>query len=212
MSSLTKKQISAPKPIVGREVHGPNDKRMIKIGLVVGHSKIDQGAVAINGITEYEFNKGIALKAQEFAKQSKPAIVEIIFRDDVGIAGAYRRAEDLKCDCTVELHFNDFNSRASGTETLCSMDTNDVEFAHIVQKLVCQAFGRDGLSRGIKTLPRNARGAENVYAFPNGVNCLVEPFFGDNSDDMNLGMKLQQEYAEALVNACILWARKNDLI
>lgn len=196
----------------GREMPGHNEARLVKIGLIVGHSKKDPGAVSIGKFSEYAYNAEIARLASIYALGTNKAVVECIYRDGVGIKGAYAAAEQLSCDVVIELHFNAATGQVSGTETLCSFDNNDVEFAHAIHAGVCEVFEREGASRGVKTLPRNARGSFNVYSFPNGVNCLVEPFFGDHPKDSSLGLQKSAAYARGLVDAVILWATKKDLI
>ena len=218
MSSLFKKKIrtpvSIPVPIVGnpRELPCPDDVRFVHLGIIVGHTEKTPGAKSITGFTEYSYNSDVAAIIAKLAKSNDKLKVSIIKRDGVGIAGAYEHATELRCDAVVELHFNDFNGLAFGTETLCSSDMTDIEFAHEIHSAVCDAFNRDGMSRGVKVLSRSSRGAENIYSFPNGVNCLVEPFFGDHPDDVEKAARLKQEYAEAIIAGVILWAKKNDLI
>jgi N-acetylmuramoyl-L-alanine amidase len=191
-----------------RETPSPVEIPKIKIGLIVGHEKSAPGADMVDGVTEYKWNSEVAILSAEYAATQQNVIVEIIKRDGIGISGAYRKADDLKCDCVIELHFNSFNSRASGTETLCSMDKQDVEFATKVHQKICEVFARNGTSRGVKPLPRSARGGQSIYSFPNGVNCLVEPFFGDNEADCIIAQNTKYAYAKCLVDACVMWAKR----
>lgn len=196
------------------ELEKADSKGMVKLAIIVGHEKSAQGARMVGGMYEYEYNKRIANMAVEYARTAFADVlqVEIILRDGIGINGTYARARQLLCDAAIELHFNAFDSKVRGTETLCTPDLTDVQFAHIVHGKVCQAFQRIGASRGVKTISKAARGGGNVHAFPGGVNCLVEPFFGDNLEDAKIAMSHQEIYAEALIDSVILWARKSDLI
>lgn len=191
-----------------RETPSPVETHKIKIGLVVGHEFKAPGADMIDGTTEYKYNSEVAKLAAEYAESTDKAIVEPIYRDGIGIEGAYHIAKTTKCDCVIELHFNSYNETAYGTETLCSLDRQDIEFATKIHQSVCAVFDRNGISRGVKPLPRSARGGQSIYSFSNGVNCLVEPFFGDNKGDCKLAKSKQTAYAKALVDASIMWSRK----
>jgi hypothetical protein len=215
------KALPAPAPIckeeepVGRELPSPEEKRKVKLGLIVGHSKKNVGArmCAPYNHSEYAYNMVVAEKAKAFAALNhEPVIVEVIYRDGIGIAGAYAKAMELKCDAVIELHFNEYNKEVRGTETLCSHDVSDVDFAYVVHKIICNVFRNGDFSRGVQTLGQSMRGGENVWSFPNGVNCLVEPFFGDNPEDAKDGMALQDTYAKALIQSVALWAKKTDLV
>jgi hypothetical protein len=138
--------------------------------------------------------------------------VVVIYRDGVGISGAYKKAIDADCDCVIELHFNAFNAKATGTLTLCTTEPKDIEFATLIQEAMCAVFGRSSFSRGLSKLARGARGGQNVHSFPVGPNCLVEPFFGDVLSEEKLAIEKQRDYAAALVHAVRRWARSKELI
>ena len=189
-------------------------ERVVHAAFIVGHDRKDQGAVLdhTTKLTEYEYNKQIAEKLINLAVAKYPKLkVSIIFRDNLGIQGAYKRAKEMACDCVIELHFNaSEGKKATGTVTLCTPDRNDLDFAHIIHKQICQAFDRVGNSRGVTVIGRSVRGAANIYAFPDGVNCLVEPFFGDT--EAVLGIHKEDDYAKALLDGVMLWAQKVDLL
>ncbi len=188
-------------------------EQMVHLGIVVGHSQKDGGAILkhTSKMSEYQYGLRVAEAIEYKAKAYFPKIkVSVILRDDIGISGAYDRARGLGCDCVVELHFNAHNSKATGSLTLCTPDGGDVEFAHIIHKFICKTFGRTGDSMGVAVIGRSVRGAGNVYAFPEGVNCLVEPFFGDS--EAELGISKIDEYAECILSATTQWAVKLDLI
>lgn len=199
----------------GPELPSAESKGRVKLAVIVGHEKKAQGAVMAQpfGKSEYDFNSGVAAYMHKYAKAQVPMVeIEIIYRDGLGISGAYARARQLLCDAAIELHFNAFNGKVVGTETLTTPDSSDMDFAHIVHRKCCEVFGRDGQSRGVKALSKSARGGGNVHSFPGGVNCLVEPFFGDTHSEASLAMNRRDEYAEALVQAVVLWGRQVDLL
>jgi N-acetylmuramoyl-L-alanine amidase len=199
-----------------RELPDIQDKGSVVLAVIVGHEAKSQGAVlCTNGESEYKWNTKIANLMKGIASEQYPQIdVRIVFRDNVGIAGAYKMANEVhQADLAIELHFNGFNGQVRGTSTLCTTSPNDMEFAHIVQREMCRVFKRDGKGdRGVKAIARNARGGGNVHSFPGGANCLVEPFFGDNLDEVNMAQNSKAAYAECLLQATQLYAKKIDLI
>jgi len=199
---------------IAEEILPSKNDQKVHLGVIVGHTKKQGGAVLLNGsMNEYQYNKKV-LDAMVKNKDIFFPRLELtpIFRDDIGIAGAYDRARGLGCDCVVELHFNASNGRSSGSLTLCTSSSDDIEFAHEVHNHICTVFGRIGSSRGVAVIGRSVRGAANIYAFPEGANCLVEPFFGDSPEDGELGIKKIDEYATAILQAVNNWAKKRDLI
>lgn len=195
----------APLPLASEQV--------VHLGVIVGHTKDAQGAELVDGtkrMTEYAYNSEIAKKIEVNALKFPRIKVTTFFRDGVGISGAYNAARKAGCDCVIELHFNAFNKQVKGTETLCTPDKGDIEFANIVHRNMCTLFQRVGASRGVRVIGRSVRGAPNVYAFPEGVNCLVEPFFGDSEG--NIGISKSEDYAVVLLESVQLWARQLDLV
>lgn len=225
--NLFKKQVEVkPMPILPPAVVIPepsfpelpdaDDKGMVHLGIVVGHTSDAPGACLAKpyGTSEYVYNTIVAKKMQGYAQSvyGKAVKVTVFFRDIGGIAEAYGGAILQGCDVVIELHFNAFNSVVTGTETLCTPATEDVDFAHVIQRGMCQVFGREAMSRGVKALSRSDRGGWSVHSFPVGPNCLVEPFFGDTPSEAKLAMDKQEEYSRMLVDSVVLWARKKDLI
>lgn len=196
-----------------RELDAPSDMRRLTLGIIVGHTK-SAGGAGLHGtsMNEYQYNSQVAELMKAECERLGTIIPKIIFRDGIGISGAYKLAEKAQCDCVVELHFNAFNGSVEGTETLCTMSSDDKEFAGMVHRGICRAFGRVGNSRGVKPLSRSARGGGNIYAFPNGANCLVEPFFGDNASDAQKARSLQGTYSKALVEQINLWGMQKGLL
>lgn len=224
ISGLFKKKanvVSGPaeKPVLPEQGHGPelpgaDSVGLVKLGVIVGHSEANPGAALKGspGMYEYHFNKMVAMKMVEYAKTKQGLSVELILRDGGTIAQAYDKARELLCDAVIELHFNAFNESLVGTETLCSPDKSDVDFAHTIHKGVCNVFSRNGSSRGVTTISKSARGGVNVHSFPGGVNCLVEPFFGDNMFEAKNALRLIDAYAKGLIDSTMLWARQVDLV
>jgi N-acetylmuramoyl-L-alanine amidase len=184
-----------------RETPEPDEVFKPLLVLIVGHTKIAPGASLATGGNEYDYNSAVARIAQSYASEENKINVEIVFRDGIGIDGAYNQAEILGPDACVELHFNAFNKKVKGTETLSTQDGVDIVFAEAMHSMMCEVFERKGVSRDVKILPRSARGGRNIYSLPGYANCLVEPFFGDNEEEAKLALKKQAVYAKGLVNA-----------
>ena len=205
--SLFKKPIE-PVVIVPKPVDGHHDpvapSGAIILGIIVGHDSKAQGADMCSpySISEYKYNSDIASLMQIYAKNRYPSKIatKVIFRDGIGISGAYKKAAELLCDAVIELHFNCANGSAKGTETLCSYDQKDVSFATIVQKHVCQCLGREGQSRGVKKLAVSDRGSQSCYGYARP-NCLIEPAFGDVKTEAALMIEKKFDYAHCLVDA-----------
>lgn len=180
------------------------------LAVIVGHERKAPGAMMHKSqgfMTEYMYNSGVATAMVQYGR-TKNIDVKVIFRDGIGISGANKKAASYKPDACIELHYNSFNTVAHGSETLCSTDAQDVSFAKIIQAEICEAFERTGSSRGVKIIPRSARGGGNVHGLPGIANCLVEPFFGDNQSESVLAIQKRDEYAACLVDGFIKWVNK----
>src|SRR3989337_4219198 len=123
--------VAIPKPVeaipqIKDEVLPQPNERVVHLGIVVGHTKKEGGAkLCTTKMSEYEYSSKVL---ESLIKQSKdyPSLkVSGIFRDEVGIHGAYAKAKSFKCDAVVELHFNAFNGSQRGSQTLCTPDKND---------------------------------------------------------------------------------------
>jgi N-acetylmuramoyl-L-alanine amidase len=201
----------------GQELPSEDFKGHVKLGILVGHERGKPGAVMprdAGGLTEYNYNSGVANEMKAYVKRKYPQMeVVIIMRDGIGRSGAYKKAISSLCDCVIELHFNAFNTKAYGTETLCTPDVSDVAFAKTIQHAMVALFKRQGRGdRGILPISKAARGGGNVHSFPGGVNCLVEPAFGDNLAEANMLLTMRDKYAWCLVDAVYLWAKQAGLI
>lgn len=200
-----------------RELIAPNEAAATKLVVIVGHERSKPGADFDHPAfrSEYDFNKKVAELMVDYAATARPMIdIEIIYRDGIGISGAYRLAESAKPDACIELHFNSFSNKSVvGTETLCTSMEDDRDYASIIHRGMVKVFNREGKSdRGVKVLPRNARGAFNVYKLPGMANCLVEPFFGSNGEECKLAHEKIGDYARELVESSYEFFMKRGLI
>lgn len=208
-------KLSFQEPEGSKELPAADFTGMVHLGIIVGHSASDGGAVMPSpyGVSEYEYGNQVADLVEKIAKQSYPQVkVAVITRDHVGIAGAYEKARNLLCDVVIELHFNAFDKNSVGTETLCTADGTDMDFAHIIHGQLCTAFLRTGHSRGVRAISKSIDGGINVHSFQGGANCLVEPFFGDNVKEAVFAMANKEAYAAALLRGVFIWAKSNDMV
>lgn len=180
--------------------------RQMRLAIIIGHSKSAPGALAVAPINQHEYfyNTEVAQEMYRYARELGLDCC-IFTRDDGGVKGAYARAREWAGSepaVAIELHFNAANGKASGTETLYDAEpASNKEFAHEIQAAMCALFNRTGKqNRGAKLIERGDRGHANL-AECTMIGCLVEPFFGDNKDDAELGERLKMQYARALVGA-----------
>lgn len=179
----------------------------VKFAIIVGHTREKAGALGKYPIAkaEYFYNSEIASSIFQRAKE-KGIDCEIFFRDSGGISGAYaevhRWVDGARKACAIELHFNAFNGKVRGTETLHDDDPAESrEFAQIVHEGLVEAFGRTGkLDRGLKRTSQGDRGHYNLDCclIP---SCIIEPFFGDSIEDAHLAHSKRVSYVESIVRS-----------
>lgn len=188
-----------------KEVEDAIGEKRPKLAVVVGHSFKKKGAYSKHlKMSEYSYNSSVALAMKGLADELKLEI-KIFWRDDVGIRGVYSAVnkwigKDL--GCSIELHFNAASGRARGSETLYDIDPADsYDLAREVQEAMVIAFGRNPKQdRGVKRVFKGDRGYFNLEQ----AKCpavIVEPFFGDNSEDAKLGEEKLNDYAGQLLFA-----------
>ncbi len=168
-----------------------------KLAVVVGHTRRSPGAFGKDPVdqNEYFWNSDLAARMKEHAAAHDIAI-EVFFRDNGGITGAYSRAGEWGAEGCIELHFNAAAVAASGTETITVTDQSQ-PLARAVQAAMVDTLElRD---RGVKP-PWEGRGRQSVTQLP-VPSVLVEPFFGSNAGDCRRADERKQQLAEALVRA-----------
>lgn len=163
----------------------------MKVAIVVGHDKIEQGAYSN------------LLKQSEFAYNS--IVAELIgfdtyFRNEK-LNGYTTKVNELASrinkknyDLVIELHFNSFNGVANGCEALYyNGSVKGQRYAEMFVSRIVQEYGTT--PRGAKSKVVTDRGG----AFLKAVNapCIIlEPFFGDNKEALEF--KCHSKYAELI--------------
>lgn len=198
---------------------------MIKIVLVPGHTPRSPGATNTSlpttfgavGATQVEIEHdngdvSIELGTTEYHLANKLAEdVSFILNATYGIEalivqrGTYQELPNdinrLAPDLVISLHFNAYNTRARGSETLYyHKSVLGKQFAQVLQKEFVQQLGLP--DRGIKPKSSEERGGyllRYVHA-----PCLIgEPCFMDNDEDLQHVLdnwpKLVQAYATAIL-------------
>lgn len=200
------------KKLFGKDKPMEKKKRLC---IVVGHTKKSPGAYAVAPLrlSEYDYNTEVAAIMYRVAME-RGLETRIFTRDGIGTNGAYKNVEKwLKGfdGVAIELHFNSYNGKVKGTETLFDDEPSEsIELAREVQEAMCLAFNRKGKeNRGLKRITPGERGYPNLKACKHP-SCLVEPAFGDNPDEAQMLMLKQQEYATALVAAVFNYFESRD--
>lgn len=186
----------------------------MKFAIVVGHEAKAPGAHAVAPLDcyEYEYNKGLAALVA-CALMDRGIQSEIFFRDNVGIHGAYAEVNAYAPDGAIELHFNASGlGTARGTETLyVPRILGSARLADVVHAAICLGLGRVGpLNRGVKSIDVTDRGYGNLTA----ATCpqiLIEPFFGDDSQDAILGLTQKQALANAIAIGIAAFLREQHV-
>ena len=172
----------------GHEINHFSRQRIEKVGVIVGHTAKAPGAriVATDGrvTSEYEYHKSvmtIALSKQNSLGSLAPMFNELVFRDNIGIAGATNKIIESGVDLSIELHTNASNGNAVGCEAFYYMP-NSKSICEYYCELFCERFKRK--NRGAKDIKKNGRGVTNLSLLQDiPYSILVEPFFGDNKDE-----------------------------
>lgn len=155
----------------------PLPKRPV-IALVPGHSLVAQGAIAHNGITEFQKWSETAQRVYENINNKNICVTAD--RNGTNIRGAIDRAVDQGADIIIELHFNFFDGEAHGAEILVRFPCD------LAQSFLDQWCSYAKLrNRGVKVVSRNQPGFASVdqIELRGRKGFLFEAFFGDNPSD-----------------------------
>lgn len=168
-----------------------------KLAVVVGHTQESPGAFGQAPVNqnEYFWNGDLADRMKRHAEGVPGLAVEVFFRDQGGISGAYRRAGEWGADACIELHFNSFEGNAKGTETIYVTDRSKALAQALQDAMVGALSLRD---RGIKP-PQDGRGRQSLTQL-DVPSVIVEPFFGSNRADCERAVEKKDQLAATLVD------------
>jgi N-acetylmuramoyl-L-alanine amidase len=179
---------------------------MKKLGVVVGHSRIDKGAYSPHlKSSEYDWNLDLASRI--LGVTDGCFLAQIFLRDGVGIRGAYAAGDLWGADAFVELHFNSsHNSTSTGTGVLYQTSKSKplaIEL-HRQLQLVLNLNPWPAGSGGVCT-PFQASGAQergkSALTASAKPSALIEPFFGSSPLDSKVAAESKQAMAIAIVQA-----------
>jgi N-acetylmuramoyl-L-alanine amidase len=171
--------------------------RVKRIVLNIGHGGGDSGAIGADGTEEHAFNRdelGPLVKRELESLGWEVSVV--IQRKSFGELPA--RINALNPDLILSLHFNCADGTATGTETLYfGRSRVSRAFAEKVQAAMVKALGLpDRGAKGI-TQGRGVALLRNTKA-----PCLIlEPFFGDNPNDLARARERLGDLAEEIAGA-----------
>lgn len=147
----------------------------MKVYLNAGHDReLDSGAINKNlGLTECEAAYELSQLIQHYLEDNGIAVV---FGQSDDLFAICDEANRKECDIFVSIHFNAFNSRASGTETLISGSTGSLMLGHCIQSNIKAVLNLP--NRGLKERP-------GLFVLRSTMMpaVLVETCFIDNDSD-----------------------------
>ena len=200
-STLDVREIEAAADAEARESAGDG------LAVVVGHTRSSPGAEGKapplpqspnSARFEYTWNSELAEMIKQKA-QASGVRCSVFFRDSGGITGAYAGVRQWRPEATVELHFNAFNGRARGTETLFALPRSRAWAQALQDEFVALYDRRSSLDRGLKDRSGGGRGHLSLTQIE--PSALIEPFFGDEPSDAELGEQQKEHLANAVVAA-----------
>ena len=135
----------------------------MKIYLNAGHDRLlDSGAVnEAMGLRECDLAYELAQKVKGYLERNG---VAVLFGQQDNLYAVCGEANDAEADAFVSLHFNAFNKRAAGTETLISHTAESLLLGHAIQSNIKAVLNLP--DRGLKERPglfvlRNTRPLES---------------------------------------------------
>lgn len=175
-----------------------------RVAIVIGHTKSLPGAFAAPPLSqhEYGYNQEVALICFTHGR-NLGLDCRIFDRSGKTIEEVYKEVNQFG-GVAIELHFNAADGKAFGTETLYDLDPLDCKrLAHFVQRNTCRVFDRyrNGGDRGLKLIDNDAQRGHRNLSFCKIPSCLVEPAFGDNSEEARLLRDMKSDYAKSLMEA-----------
>ena len=172
--------------------------------LIVPHEARKPGAWSPQlGASEYKYMELFLNGPLSDEFRQKDVDCHVIYRDGVGISGAYKKALSLKPALIMEWHFNAYNGKANGFEILYKPDLQkEKDLANDILDVFKHVLGSK--NRGLKVISKKGeRGFYNVSQTSKIPSILLEPFFGDNKKDAANFDEKKLDVAKAVVQACL---------
>lgn len=151
----------------------------MKIAIVIGHNSKNKGSYSEHlKMTEFEFNSEVANSVND---------ADVYFHNPT--ISSYRkrmketasRINKKKYDLVIFLHFNSFNTKATGVEVFYyRFNLKGKKYASKLAKT--SSNHTDLRNRGSKAMFKWMRGFWALF-YPKATCILFEPFFGDNKTD-----------------------------
>ncbi len=122
----------------------------MKVYLNAGHDReLDSGAINPNlSLTECELAYELTMQVKTYLERNGIAVV---FGQNDDLYAICDEANEADVDVFVSIHFNAFNGRASGTETLISGSTGSLMLGHCIQSNIRAVLSLP--NRGLKERP-----------------------------------------------------------
>lgn len=157
----------------------------MKLGLVVGHNELHQGATNYLGESEFTFGRRIATKVQlkmrdrgiEVVKVERP---NLSYQEQIDVVCAI--LSKFQVTHTIHLHFNSFYSVARGCEGLIAQKSDAWIADYITDQLHIRFGFRERSEDGVKMVSNTHRGYDMLHkvceigAHP----VIIEPCFGNH--------------------------------
>jgi N-acetylmuramoyl-L-alanine amidase len=154
----------------------------MEIAIVVGHTKLRQGACSPHDIQcEWAFNKALAEELSDIADIYYYDSYNLGYKSMVKRNAVKMNKQDYKL--VIELHYNAASPSANGCEALYYFRNKKTKkLAEEFCRMYVAAIG--GKNRGAKALvSKRDRGFWAVF-YPTAPTIILEPFFGTNKKDV----------------------------
>lgn len=162
----------------------------MKVYLNAGHDRLlDPGAVnAALGLRECDLAYELAQQVKGYLERNGAAV---LFGQQDDLYAICNEANDAEADVFVSLHFNAFNKRAAGTETLISHSADSLLLGHAIQSNIKAVLNLP--DRGLKERP--GLFVLRSTAMP---AVIVEVCFIDNDYDIRQYQRRADDVARAI--------------
>ena len=196
------------------------NKKMIKVVIIVGHTEEKGGAINYLGESEFSFNSRIADQVKLRVNEKYKSLIEVtVLKRHFGtFATLQPDIRIFKPDVSIELHFNSFSKKAYGCEALVyrySQRSNDnIRLADLITDRMSAVYGfrerhvyildNNSEADGVKVLSEG-RGVGNLKAVHECAvpfAMILEPCFANfETPESKAIFEDEETYIDFLVNA-----------